>query len=135
MSSANPSVGDVGEFIREFGGFPRHRHIDGQTRLEADLGITGDDGDELLCDAARHFNASLADPVSGYRETFSLGPNAYLFHGEGFDLIGIGAVVRWVTGRPRASVRDLTVGELHDAISRTIRPSRHDPSLEHSRDP
>ncbi|MDR7070956.1 hypothetical protein J2X02_003830 [Pseudoxanthomonas japonensis] len=111
-TATSPSFSDVAEFVRDFAGFGHGKAITAQTRLDADLGIAGLDGDDLLKQAAEHFNAKLAGS-DGYISTFNLAPNEYLFGSEGLDLLGIGALVR-----PRPLVRDLTAGELHDAICR-----------------
>jgi hypothetical protein len=118
-----PTLDDVTDFIREFSGILPSRLLTATTRLDADLNITGDDGQELLEHAARRFDAKLANEADGYRSTFSLGENEYLFHPEGFDLLGVSALISWIMRKPRPLVRDLTIGELHSAILRT-RPGR-----------
>jgi hypothetical protein len=116
----SPAFQDVERFVRGFAALRHNQLVSPQTRLEADLGITGDDGDELLQSASKHFGAELAHPIRGYRDIFSLATDEYLFHSEGFDLIGVGALVRWLWNEPRPRVRDLTMGELHNAIVQTI---------------
>ena len=108
---------DVSDLVRDFGGIPKSRSISSDTRIDADLGITGDDGDDLLQYAEKHFGVELADTDTGYRETFNLRPNEYLFHSEGFDL-GIGIFMRWIRREPKPVVVNLTVGDLHRAISK-----------------
>lgn len=110
---------DVEAFVRDFAGLQRKRVITPDTRLENDLGITGDDGSELLEKAAAHFGVQLADPVHGYRPTFGLGENEYLFTSEGLDLIGIGELIRKLRKQPRPIIRDLSMQELHNAILRS----------------
>ncbi|MHC9087066.1 hypothetical protein ACYX7E_18795 [Luteimonas sp. RIT-PG2_3] len=112
-----PSFVQVANFVREFAGLDDSKGISLDTRLEADLGVTGGDGDDLLQVAAQHFNSRLSGQ-DGYVTTFVLAPNEYLFHPEGLDLLGVGAAVGRLLGRPKHVVRDLTVGELHDAICR-----------------
>jgi len=90
------------------------------TRLDSDLGITGDDGSDLLDEAGRYFGADLSGH-DGFRTTFGLAPNEYLFHAEGFDLVGASKVMGGIFRRSRPVVRDLTVGQLHEAICRTKR--------------
>jgi hypothetical protein len=114
-----PSFQDIEQFVREFTGIQSSQAITPQTRLDADLGVTGDDGEALLRQAAERFGAVLSHPIHGHRETFSLGENEYLFHDEGFDPIGLSVLVRWMRNEPRPKVRDVTVAELHDAILRT----------------
>ncbi len=91
-----------------------------ETRLESDLGVTGDDGEELLKAVAKEFGVALANPDDGYRTTFSLSPNEYLFSSEGFDLLGIGSLIGRIGGTPNHIVRDLTIGQLHTAIVRKV---------------
>ena len=104
--------------MREFAGLKASRILDAQTRLEADLGITGDDGAELLQAAATRFGVVLADAQRGYRDTFQLEENDYLFHSEGLQLSGAEALASWIRRKPRPRVVGLTVGGLHEAILR-----------------
>ena len=113
-----PTFQDVEAFVRDFAALRRNQVITPDTRLENDLGITGDDGDELLQKAATHFGVQLADPVHGYRPTFGLGENEYLFNSEGLDLLGIGELIRRLRKQPPEVIRDLTMEELHNAILR-----------------
>lgn len=118
MSQA-PTFQEVETFVRHFAGLRQNHVVEPASRLEADLGITGDEGDDLLQGASRQFGVQLADPVLGYRSTFGLAHDEYLFHGEGLDLLGIGAIIRWIRKEPRPRVRDLTMAELHNAILRS----------------
>lgn len=116
-----PTFQDVEAFVRDFAGLRRKQVVTPDTRLEADLRITGDDGTELLEKASAHFGVQLADPVHGVRRTFGLAENEYLFHGEGLEIPGISALIRWVFNPPETSeprYRDLTMKELHDALVR-----------------
>jgi hypothetical protein len=115
----DPSLDDIVKFVREFAAIGSDHPITAETRLDADLGITGDDGDELLEQAAKRFGAALATPHEGYRTTFALGPNEYLFGSEGFDPFGMSWLIRRIKNEPRPVVRDLTVAQLHEAILRT----------------
>ena len=65
---------------------PQSEAIVIETLFEDDLGITGDDGCELLEATETHFGVSLASPEEGYRCTFDLAPHEFLFHSEGFGL-------------------------------------------------
>ncbi len=56
---------------------------------------------------------NLAPDESGYRATFGLGPNEYLFNAEG---TGFGAALTTLFSNP--SVRAFTVGELYQAVVR-----------------
>ena len=103
-----PTISDVIEFVREFAGLKGSINISPATKLDAELGITGDDGMDLLIEAAGAFCTQL-EGEDGYITTFGLQPNAYLFQAEGLDLFGL---------LPAHTVRDLTVLELHEAICR-----------------
>ena len=115
MSRTGPSLEEVIGFVRDH--TRTRRSLTAETRLEADLDVTGDDGTDLLEAVEAHFGLAISDAKTGVRSTFGLGPNEYLFGSEGFDLIGIGALFRWFRGEPRPSVRDLTIGELHEALA------------------
>jgi hypothetical protein len=95
-------------FIREFRKFSSGREITRRTEFERDLGITGDDGIDLLLAAQKRFNVSLTP------ELLSLKPGEVLFHSEGFgpNLLGI------FRREPASSVRRFTIGDLYDALSR-----------------
>ena len=116
---SDPSLHDVSHFVRSWTGIGSETSIDADTLLEADLGVTGHDGDELLKAAEKVFGVSLSNPDDGYRTTFSLSANEYLFSSEGLDLLGIGALVRRLLRIPGHAVRDLTVGQLHAVIARS----------------
>ena len=124
----NPSFDEVVAFVRESRRIRKDRSITPETRLEADLGITGDDGVDLLEEAEKHFKLRLTSDEHGVRETFNLKPNEYLFESEGFDPLGITTLIRWLRGEPRPVVRDLTVGELHKALGRAASKENEKPS-------
>ncbi|MEM8807824.1 MAG: hypothetical protein AAGF01_17530 [Cyanobacteria bacterium P01_G01_bin.38] len=88
------------------------------TRLEAHLGITGEDGIALIQAAEEHFQLSLASPEHGIRPAFRLGPNEYLFRPAGRALLKMGSLMRRLRNEPNPIIRDLTVGELHQALLR-----------------
>jgi hypothetical protein len=102
---------DVADFVRACARVPVKRPITPETQFERDLGITGDDGSELLEAAEEHFAVNLAPDEGGYRATFGLGPNEYLFNAEG---TGLGAAS--ITLFSSRSVRSFTVGELYQAL-------------------
>lgn len=93
--------------------------IDADTRLEADLGITGDDGDEFLRDVQKCFGVSLLDTSGGYREAFGLAENEFLFHSEGGPAF-------W----QKAKVHPLTIGEVLDALQRRAKTNFSNSSFE-----
>ena len=103
-----PSFDQFVLFLREFCALSPKVEISRSTRFERDLGITGDDGSDLLQETERRFAIRLSSKEHGYRRTFSLGPDEYLFHSEGFDFLGLFS--RGI------SVREFTVGELYDAV-------------------
>lgn len=57
--------------------------IDENTRLEADLGISGDDGVEFLSEVAQACGVVLHTQEEGFRFTFDLQENEYIFASEG----------------------------------------------------
>ena len=113
-----PALENVADFVREFAGLKRSFPITERTKLDADLGVTGDDGDQLLREAAKRFQTVLADEETGYRSTFLLADDEYLFHAEGLEFFGVLGFARRICGSRAIKVRDLTVGELHAAIRR-----------------
>jgi hypothetical protein len=88
-------------FIRQDQGISRKTSLLESSLLERDLGITGDDGDDLLQAIQRKFG------ISFIGADFDLGEGQYLFHSEGLDLFGR-------TG----NVKPLSVGELYRASCR-----------------
>jgi len=111
----SPSIFQVIEFVRDFIG-DRRTPISEDTYLEADLGVTGDDGSELLEEIAQAFGVILCTETEGYRTTFGLQENEYLFESEGFDFFGINRLSDWLRGVPRPIIRDLSIGQLHRAL-------------------
>jgi acyl carrier protein len=116
-NSKSPTFNDVADFVRAWGRIPVKRQIDPETQFERDLGITGDDGSELLEAAQKKFGVDLAPDESGYRKIFGLGPNEYLFNSAGF-----GPVAGLMTLFTTPSVRAFTVGELFKAIQQAQQP-------------
>jgi len=107
-----PSFDEFAEFIRQWAGLWRKKRIAPETEFERDLGITGDDGCELLEATEKRFNVTLSSDEQGYRKTFNLGPNEFLFHAE-----GIGPWPPYpLTIFTAPVVRAFTVGELYNAV-------------------
>lgn len=81
-----------------------------ETLIEKDLGITGDDGDELLIAIQDEYGINFCDETGSLQKTFNLKENEYLFHSEG--------TMRWILGAffPEENIKPLTVGELYDVI-------------------
>jgi hypothetical protein len=115
---ATPSFEELADFIRERAAISRRKPIVPETLFEDDLGITGDDGCELLEATEKHFGVCLSSPEEGYRRTFDLAPHEFLFHSEGlgWDLSDIVSLFR-----PSAiptSIRAFRVGDLFEAIKK-----------------
>jgi hypothetical protein len=104
----DPSFERFCEMIREKSGFSQSKLITPDTQFERDLGITGDDGSELLETIERNYHIQFT------RESFGLAANEYLFHGEGFDLFG--TLIRTLRRKPEPEFRSFTVGELSTAL-------------------
>jgi hypothetical protein len=101
-------------FIREFWSVPARKEIAPETQFERDLGLTGDDGDELLLATQRRFGVKLGSEETGIRETFNLRPNEYLFHPEGWDIFPFRFTSLF--GAEEYTFRKFTVGELFEAV-------------------
>lgn len=94
------------DFINDNFVFPDKASITRDTLVENDLGITGDDGDDLLLAIQDEYmiDANLIGKTIGLEE------NEYLFHGEG------GMTWRLNKTSPDKSVVPFTVGQLYDAV-------------------
>lgn len=104
------------DFIRDFACLRRNVRIMPETLFERHLGITGDDGCELLVATERQFGIRLHTEREGYRGTFHLGPNEFLFESEG----AFPHLFARLLGRPY-TVHKFTVGELHAAVQNALR--------------
>jgi len=111
-----PTFEEFSDFIREFAGFSASTEIARATRFEKDLGITGDDGCDLLDEVERKFGALLHSKEHGYRKSLDLDQNEFLFNSEGFNPFELLTILLKKT--ERSKVRDFTVGELFDAVCR-----------------
>lgn len=98
--------------------------ITAETLFEDDLGITGDDGVELLEATEKHFGVELCSEEDGYRKTFNLAPNEYLFHPEGFCFNPFNLIRKLLGLNETEIIRKLTVGELYDVVCRAIKASK-----------
>src|SRR5262249_1359744 len=110
---ASPSFDEFAAFVRDFAGLSSKTSILRCTRFENDLGVTGDDGLELLLKTEERFDVQLSSEAHGFRQTFGLAPNEYLFNGEGFNPLNL-------FRRSSAIIREFTVGELYDAVCRKL---------------
>ncbi len=98
--------------IREKQGISEKKLITGYTALESDLGITGDDGIELLEEIEKQFSLSFAGEDGTIRAVFDLEKNEYLFHSEGFNPF---ASLLLLFGIDSEKVKPVTVGQLYEA--------------------
>jgi acyl carrier protein len=113
------SFDQFADFVRDRSGISQGKQITLDTQFERDLGITGDDGEELLTAAEKHFGVLLSDEAGGYRQTFNLNPNEYLFNAEGS---GAGfRLFKFTTLFNDYSVHTFTVGELYRAVQTRMR--------------
>lgn len=111
---ARPTFDDVAEFVSDWAHISSNKQITPDTQFERDLGITGDDGDELLEAAQKRFKVDFTDGDKGIRTIFKLGVNEYLFNSEGFPpwFGGRGIISLFSTPDTNFTVRAFTVGEL-----------------------
>ena len=98
----------IAGFVRERSRIPEKKSIVQDTQFERDLGITGDDGSELLEAVEKRFDVAFT------RETFDLYPNEFLFHGEGIEAFR--DLLLMIRRKPLPEYRSFTVGELFDAV-------------------
>jgi hypothetical protein len=117
-----PSLAEVVSFVRGFAGCRDDVFIGEDTRIDADLGITGLDGEALLVEAEGHFGVSLG-ATEDLRPVFGLKDDEVLFgtEGVGLPIPGLESLLRLMMRRgPSFVVRDLTVGELREAIVKQL---------------
>jgi hypothetical protein len=110
-----PSFDEFAEFIRQWARISRKKRIAPETEFEDGLGITGDDGSDLLRATEKRFEVALSSEEYGYRKTFNLGPDEFLFHGE-----GLWPDVRTLFGRSAPVVVAFTVGALYEAVQKAL---------------
>ena len=116
------SIENLVTLIRTTQGISKNKVINESTLLESDLGITGDDGRELLEEIENQFNLSFVGKDGTHKEFFDLENNQYLFHSEGVDLFGI---FSFFLGRKTENVKSISVGELYNAASKAKRNSEN----------
>ncbi len=119
MNARGPSFEEVIAVIREFAAIRPDREITTDTRVEADLGITGDDGIDLLRTVEARFDVNIGLNDGSLRSVFGLEENEYLFGSEGLEVPFLSGLFRWISGNTDPVIRDLTVGELLATIQRT----------------
>lgn len=115
-----PTLEQVIEIIQKNFG-PYRKLIDGNSRVEEDLHICGDDGIDLLEACEQAFNISFDTEDNSFRNRFSFAEDEHLFTSEGLDLFGICRFVDWLRGIPKPVIRDVTVGKLHRVIIEAVR--------------
>jgi hypothetical protein len=105
---------EFAEFVRDFACLRRDKRITEETGFEHDLGITGDDGDDLLEEVQEHFGIELTP------ETFNLRPKKALFHDEASILLldqrAKDELLRLDPSRAEREYRPFTVGEFYGAV-------------------
>lgn len=85
-----------------------------ETLMEEDLGITGDDGDELLLAIQDEFGINFCDNEGSIKKAFGMKDNEYLFHSEGFSLFNSSKNV----------IIPLSVGQLYDVSEKLFNQSK-----------
>lgn len=110
------------QVIRASQGISPSVPITEQSDLEKDLGITGDDGDDLLEAVAQRFPLYFRGADDALREAFGLTRGASFFHSEGMGLPSFLATL-WGKGAAH-HVRAITVGQLFDALQKARHTNR-----------
>jgi hypothetical protein len=126
---ASLSFEEFATFVRDWAAIPKRKEITPETLFEDDLGITGDDGCELLEETERRFGVRLSSPEHGYRETFNLAPHEVLFNSEGFGPNWHDIMALFRPSVIPASVKRFTVGELFVAVRNAQANQRNNPSI------
>ncbi len=101
-------------FIKEHQGRSHKISVSSESLLENDLGITGDDGRELLEAIEKKFGVTFSDGEAGLRPAFGLSENEFLFHSEGFDIVP--SFIKRLFGFKPEKIHPLTVGRLLEVI-------------------
>ena len=119
------SFNQLADFVRDWAHLGPATAITPDTQFEHDLGITGDDGCELLDAVEKHFDVLLHSDEDGYRKTFNLDPDEYLFHSEGGFMLPLYDSHRLISifnSEPfgMENVRAFTIGELYCAIQKQV---------------
>ncbi|VAX36333.1 hypothetical protein MNBD_UNCLBAC01-2047 [hydrothermal vent metagenome] len=104
--------------IRQHQGISEKKQISEYTLLEKNLGITGDDGEELLEEIEKQFLVSFIGKDGTLRDSFELDKNQYIFHSEGFNLF---EYFLSLFGKESEKVESITVGQLYEAVLRATR--------------
>ena len=119
------SLDEFIEFIRRNQGISRKREIQASSLLEQDLGITGDDGDDLLDAIQKRYGLSFIGHDGTIRSVFGLGPDQFLFHSEPNLFQFLGSL--FGGSLDPTKVKSISVGELYrataDAYARSSKSS------------
>ena len=106
------SFEQLADFVRKWTLLSNDKQISLDTQFERDLGITGEDGIELLEAVQERYGIEFTS------ESFRLEFNEYVFHSEGFELFPI--FFQSLFGKPMPEVRSFTVGELYEAVLKEL---------------
>ena len=120
MSKKAASFEQVCQIIRDQCQLNPDESISPETQFERDLGITGDDGSEILDGVAEYYGIQFT------ADSFGLQPNEFLFSSEGIDLFP--AFIRILFNKPEPEVRSFTVGELYDAVVKEVAKAPQPPN-------
>ena len=121
-NSTPPTFPEFVAFLRPFTGLKEDFPIKPSTLFEDDLGITGDDGVDLMAAVEQEYGISLESA----RELLSMKPNEYLFNAEGGGLIDFQELKRVTrnlfssTKEPRPVVLSFRVGQLYDIVYQLV---------------
>jgi hypothetical protein len=113
-----PSFDEFTGFIRSQTRTPQRKLITPATRFDDDLGVTGDDGVDLLKAVELEYDVSFESDERSFRETFNLKPNEYLFGAEGGPTLLGHFAMTTIFGSAPDTVRPFTVGELYETVLR-----------------
>ncbi len=111
------SIDELIAFIREHQGISPKQEITESSFLENDLGITGDDGCELIQAIERRFGILFSGSDGSLGEAFDLREGERLFHSEGMNLFWL---IHRLFGLDPENVKAVTVGTLHLAVCRAM---------------
>lgn len=106
-----PSFEEFVEVVRQCARLKRDQRIDPEMQFERDLGMTLDDGTELLEDLERHYGIEFG------ADSFDLKENECLFHSDDPDAY---PVVQTIFADSRTEVRPLTAGQLCRAVLKEL---------------
>ena len=106
-----PSFEEFAEVVCRCAQLKRDTRIDPETQFERDLGMTANEGGELLKDLEKHYGIEFG------ADWFDLKKNECLFHSGDPDA---DPVVQTIFGASRTEVRPLTAGQLCRAVLKEL---------------